>query len=183
MKQLSLLAISFILIFTACGSSATDKKTGGESSEIKENRPSPLKTVTGSIDGTDITINYGSPAVKGRKIWGELVPYQQIWRTGADEATTISFSKDVVIEGQPVKAGKYALFTIPGEQEWTLVLNTMWDQWGAYDYDEKNNVLRITLKPSYNEPMAERMDFSIEGNTIILRWEKLRISFEVKAGK
>lgn len=149
--------------------------------EIKEERPSPLKMTTGMIDGVKITINYGSPAVKGRQIWGALVPYNEVWRTGANEATNIEFSKDVLIEGQELKAGKYGLFTIPSENEWTIIFNSVWDQWGAYDYDASKDVLRIKVTPKTHEPLAERLDFIIGKNGISLVWEKLEVSFSVKA--
>lgn len=149
--------------------------------EIKEERPSPLKMTTGMIDGVKITINYGSPAVKGRQIWGALVPYNEVWRTGANEATNIEFSKDVLIEGQELKAGKYGLFTIPGENEWTIIFNSVWDQWGAYDYDASKDVLRIKVTSKTHEPLAERLDFVIGKNGISLVWEKLEVYFSVKA--
>jgi hypothetical protein len=149
--------------------------------EIKEERPSPLKMTTGMIDGVKITINYGSPAVKGRQIWGALVPFNEVWRTGANEATNIEFSKDVLIEGQELKAGKYGLFTIPGENEWTIIFNSVWDQWGAYDYDASKDVLRIKVAPKTHEPLAERLDFVIGKNGISLVWEKLEVYFSVKA--
>src|SRR4051812_3645735 len=84
---------------------------------------SPRDTVMGKVDDVVVTVNYGSPSVKGRKIWGRLVPYNQVWRTGANEATTFSVSKDVLVEGKPLAAGTYGLFTIPGENDWTVIFN------------------------------------------------------------
>jgi len=179
-----------ILVLTTCGKKQQDIQPtpGGidtdsliPRTEIKEERPSPLKMTTGMIDGVKITINYGSPAVKGRQIWGALVPYNEVWRTGANEATNIEFSKDVLIEDQELKAGKYGLFTIPGESEWTIIFNSVWDQWGAYDYDASKDVLRIKVKPTIHEPLAERLDFVIGKDRISLVWEKLEVSFSVKA--
>lgn len=179
-----------ILALAACGkkNKETQPSANGPTvdsltprTEIKEERPSPLKMTTGMIDGVKITINYGSPAVKGRQIWGALVPYNEIWRTGANEATNIEFSKDVLIEGQELKAGKYGLFTIPGENEWTIIFNSVWDQWGAYDYDASKDVLRIKVVPKTHEPLAERLDFVIGKNGISLVWEKLEVYFSVKA--
>lgn len=179
-----------MLAMAACGKKKQDPQPTpvGEDidsltprTEIKEERPSPLKMTTGMIDGVKITINYGSPAVKGRQIWGTLVPYNEIWRTGANEASNIEFSKDVLIEGQELKAGKYGLFSIPGESEWTIVFNSVWDQWGAYDYDVSKDVLRVKVTPRAHEPLAERMDFVIGNNEISLIWEKLEVSFTVKS--
>ncbi len=190
MQLIQIIFYVFIILLFACGkkNEVTPTKSNELSidsltsrTEIKEDRPSPLKMTTGMIDGVKITINYGSPAVKSRQIWGALVPYNEVWRTGANEATNIEFSKDVLIEGQELKAGKYGLFTIPGENEWTIIFNSVWDQWGAYDYDASKDVLRIKVASKTHEPLAERLDFIIEKNEIILVWEKLEISFSVKA--
>ncbi len=188
-NQIFLICIT-ILSLAACGKKNQDPQPTPDSrdtdslvprTEIKEERPSPLKMTTGMIDGVRITINYGSPAVKGRQIWGALVPYNEVWRTGANEATNIEFSKDVIIEGQELKAGKYGLFTIPGESEWTIIFNSVWDQWGAYDYDASKDVLRIKVSPRTHEPLAERLDFVIGKDGISLVWEKLEVPFGVKA--
>ena len=95
-------------------------------------RPSPKATVSQTVGLTDITITYCRPGVKGRVIWGGLVPYDQVWRTGANEATTITFSDEVTIEGTKLPAGTYGLFTIPGKDEWTVIFNKGAKQWGAY---------------------------------------------------
>ncbi|MCX7743067.1 MAG: DUF2911 domain-containing protein [Flavobacteriales bacterium] len=188
-NQIILIGLT-IFVFAACskknqGSQLNSNEPSVDTlttrTEIKEERPSPLKMTTGMIDGVKITINYGSPAVKGRQIWGALVPYNEVWRTGANEATNIEFSKDVLIEGQELKAGKYGLFTIPGENEWTIIFNSVWDQWGAYDYDASKDVLRIKVVPKTHEPLAERLDFVIGKNGISLVWEKLEVFFSVKA--
>jgi len=188
-NQISLICFT-ILAMAACGKKnqdpqptpgGADTDSSATRTEIKEERPSPLKMTTGMIDGVKITINYGSPAVKGRQIWGALVPYNEVWRTGANEATNIEFSKDVLIEGQELKAGKYGLFTIPSESEWTIIFNSVWDQWGAYDYDASKDVLRIKVTPRTHEPLAERLDFVIGNDGISLVWEKLEVPFRVKA--
>lgn len=181
-----------ILVMAACGKKNQDPQplsgvgttdTMTTRTEVKEERPSPLKMTTGMIDGVKITINYGSPAVKGRQVWGTLVPYNEVWRTGANEASNIEFSKDVLIEGQELKAGKYGIFSIPGESEWTLIFNSVWDQWGAYDYDASKDVLRIKVVPRTHEQLAERLDFVIGKDEISLVWEKLEVPFSVKAKK
>src|SRR5262245_14543148 len=93
-------------------------------------KASPPATATGKAGGANIVINYSSPGVKNRKIWGELVPYDKVWRAGANEATVISFDKDVKVEGKALPAGKYSLYAIPGEKEWTIIFNSATGQWG-----------------------------------------------------
>lgn len=148
-------------------------------------RVSPSTMTLGRIGVTDVTIMYGSPAVNGREIWGGLVPYGEVWRTGANEATTIEFQTDVTVEGNEVKAGKYALFTIPGEDEWTFILNSEPKQWGAYKYDKSKDVLRFTVKPEENDHSHKRMRFHFKDMTeesaiIELEWAKLKAGFDVK---
>jgi hypothetical protein len=133
----------------------------------------------GTIAGVAVAVEYGRPSVAGRAVWGALVPWGQVWRTGADEATTITFAKDVLVEGQKLAAGTYALFTIPGEKEWTVVFNKTAEQWGAYDYDAKQDALRVTVQPGATEPV-ESLDFVIDGGRVVLRWEKVAVGFEVK---
>jgi hypothetical protein len=137
----------------------------------------------GKIDGVDVVLEYGRPKVKERKIWGELVPFDKIWRAGADEATTISLSKDVLVEGKELTAGTYSLFAIPTEGDWTIVFNKTAKQWGAFRYDEAEDALRVTVSPVKTDTHVEEMDFVIEGNTIVLRWEKLTIPVNIKEKK
>jgi hypothetical protein len=136
----------------------------------------------GEIDGVSVVIEYGRPQVRERAIWGELVPYGELWRTGADEATTVTFDADVLIEGEKLPAGTYSLFTIPGEEEWTVVFNKVAEQWGGYDYDQNEDALRVTVEPTEHEHV-EAMDFVIDGSDVVLRWEKVAVPFTVaKAG-
>jgi hypothetical protein len=151
----------------------------------QETKPSPPASATGKIGGVDVQVNYSSPAVKGRKIWGGLVPYGEVWRTGANEATTISFSKDVMVEGQRLPAGTYALFTIPSENEWTVVFNKTAKQWGSFKYDQAQDALRVKVKPVAAKESSERMkiDVSDKGkNTgvVTINWEKLQVPITVK---
>ncbi len=134
----------------------------------------------GTIDGAGVTLEYGRPNCKGRKIWGGLEDYGKVWRTGADEATTITFDRDVTVEGKALAAGTYALFTIPSEGKWTVIFNQVADQWGAFGYDAKQDALRVEVEARQNEHV-ETMDFIIEGNEVVLRWEKLAVPFEVAA--
>lgn len=151
--------------------------------QVRAPRPSPKASLMQSIGTTDVTINYSRPGVKGRTIWGGLVPYGQVWRTGANEATTIQFSEDVKINGQALKKGTYSLHTIPGESEWTFIFNSVADQWGSYSYDQAKDVLRVTAKPE-KASFAEWMGFEVasmttDDATIALRWENVSVPFTV----
>lgn len=166
--------IAFMLLFSTFGLKAQDKT----------DRPSPPVTAQAMVRGTLISIDYSAPAIKGRELWGVLVPYNKVWRTGANEATTLSVDKDVLIEGKLLKAGKYALFTIPGEHEWDVIINSVWDQWGAYNYDESADVLRFSTKALESDAFYETLTFSIdEGGRIVMNWGNLKVSFSVQSAK
>ncbi len=135
----------------------------------------------GEIDGVGIVVEYGRPNVKEREIWGALVPYGKVWRTGADEATTITLAADATIEGEGLPAGTYALFTIPGEDEWTVIFNKVAKQWGAFRYDEAEDALRVTVTPTEGEHV-ESLDFVADDDAVVLRWEKLEVPIEVSGG-
>lgn len=144
-------------------------------------RKSPSSTTTGKIGAATITINYSQPATNGREIFGGLVPYEKIWRTGANEATTFETDKEIGVNGEMLPAGKYAVFTIPGEKEWTIIFNSETEQWGAYNYDAANDVLRVTTKAA-KVSMTEKMTFSIDEEGIIyLDWAETRIPLMIKA--
>ena len=171
------------------GNSNSDIKEQGTEKEVsetpeKQSRVSPLATVSQKIGETTVSITYSQPSVKGRKVWGGLVSFGKIWRTGANEATIVSFDKDVMFENgtSTLLAGKYALFTIPNENgEWTIVFNKVADQWGAFDYDESKDVVRIVAKATTTEKQTERMTFTIsEKGEISLFWDKLQVSFNVQ---
>jgi hypothetical protein len=147
---------------------------------------SPPASANAKIGTTDVTVKYSSPAVKGRKVWGELVPYGQVWRTGANEATTITFSKDVTVEGQKLKAGTYGLFTLPGDKEWTIIFNKTAKQWGAFKYDQAQDALRVKVKPMASKTMNERMKIDVQpkgkaAGVVTIMWENLAVPFNVKA--
>jgi hypothetical protein len=152
--------------------------------DLETPRASPNATVSQVVGVTDVTITYCRPGVKGRVIWGGLVPYGQVWRTGANEATTIAFSSDVSIDGHTLAAGTYALMTIPEKDEWTIIFNKDAKQWGAYDYKAADDALRIKAKPE-PAPFTERMTFTFPDTTndateVALSWDKLRVAFTVK---
>ena len=134
----------------------------------------------GVIDGVETVLEYGRPKVKDREIWGGLVPYDKVWRTGANEATTISFSADVKVEGKTLPKGIYALFTIPGVEKWIIIFNKTAKQSGAFNYDEGQDALRVEVVPASGEHVEE-MTFIIEGSSIVLVWEKLRVSIDIAA--
>jgi hypothetical protein len=141
---------------------------------------SPGATLTQRVGLTDIQINYNRPGAKGRKVFGGLVPYDHIWRTGANTATKVSFSTPVKLNGTEVPAGTYELFTIPGTSEWTVVIHKNMSQWGAYAYDEKNDVARIKAKPVSLPTPVETLEISIgdvrdESATLNIAWEKVRV--------
>lgn len=141
---------------------------------------SPAASASGKIGNATITINYGSPSVKGRAIWGELVPYGKVWRTGANKATTFETDADITVEGQTLKKGKYGLFTIPEQKEWTIIFNKTSDQWGAFNYKQEDDVLRVKVKPSAGSDLVEALKFEVGKNAVTMKWEKLAVSFGVK---
>lgn len=145
---------------------------------------SPWASVQQTIGTTLIAIEYHRPAVRGRAIWGSLVPYHQVWRAGANEATTIRFSDNVRINEQEVKAGTYSLFMIPRPDVWTVILNRRAKQWGAFEYDPKLDVLRFEVKPKVNS-YADWLTFALDPTSdstayVQLLWEKLKVSFLVE---
>ncbi|HVG24979.1 MAG TPA: DUF2911 domain-containing protein [Thermoanaerobaculia bacterium] len=151
--------------------------------QVRAPRPSPKSSLMQSVGLTDITINYNRPGVKGRPIWGALVPYDKVWRTGANEATTIQFSDDVWINGQKLAKGLYSLHTIPGAGDWTIIFNSVAEQWGSYTYDEKKDALRIKATPRPAEHREwltfEIPEMTTDVATVQIRWEKLAVPFTV----
>ena len=156
------------------------------SSYAQENkiRLSPKASVMQTVGFTDVTIDYSRPGVKGRTIWGALVPYNKVWRAGANEATTINFTTDVTIEGKNLPAGKYGFFTIPNKDSWTLIFNKVADQWGAFQYNEAEDALRVTVKPESNN-FQEWLAYTItktgdKSAVVSLEWEKLKVPFKIE---
>jgi len=133
---------------------------------------------------TDITINYHRPLVKGRKVWGGIVPYGQVWRAGANENTTIEFTDPVTVEGKPLAKGIYGLYMLPTENEWTIIFSKAAASWGSFTYKEAEDALRVTVKPRAAE-MKEALAYEVDDVTpdsavISLRWEKLAVPFKVE---
>lgn len=155
---------------------------------VKDTTKKSIKSMAFAIvDGDSIKINYHSPGVRKRVIWGGLVPYDEVWVTGAHDATTLEIPKPIIVNGKEIPAGKYAFFTIPGKNEWAIIINKQWKQHLATEYDEKEDVIRVKVKPMENAH-TERLQYFIEetkGNTakIAVAWEQLKIEFEIKIEK
>ena len=189
MRKISLIFI-FILSFGICAFA-----------QLTLPRESQRQEIAQTIGDTKISIVYHRPNVKARQVWGCqttdvvpkggvtypcLVPYGQVWRTGANENTTFEVSRDVTVEGQPLPAGKYGLHTIPNRDEWIVIFSKDNDDWGSYTYDEKKDALRVRVKPQtgdFQETMS--LDFAnATANTtkVVVRWEKLSVPFTVNVG-
>ncbi len=148
----------------------------------KSKRPSPPASVQQTLlNGAGISIDYSQPAVKGRVIGEELEPKDgQVWRTGANEATVFATNKDIMIEGKSLPAGKYGLFSLVNGDEWTFIFNKTWDQWGAFEYKEADDVLRVKVKAGKSSDLSERMTFTIskEGKVTLL-WGNIVVGFMI----
>lgn len=147
----------------------------------EKQRKSPKVSVKENLAGINLVITYGQPSANGREIFGGLVPYGEIWRAGANEATTFSVDREVEINGQKLPQGKYALFILPKKDEqWEIIFNTEHGQWGAYKYDKNQDALRIKVSPIENE-MTEKLTYTITGEGWVkIAWDKTRIEFKVE---
>lgn len=155
----------------------------GQAKEDKSKRPSPPTKVTKTIkSGATISIDYSQPSVKGRTIGKDLEPMDgKVWRTGANEATVFETSKDVKINDGSLPAGKYALFTIADDNGWTVIFNKTWNQWGAYDYKEADDALRIKAPVTKGNPNTEKMTFTIgDDGTVSMLWADRVVKFTVQ---
>jgi tetratricopeptide (TPR) repeat protein len=139
--------------------------------------------VTQRLGVTDITINYHRPLANSRKVWGGLVPYGQVWRAGANENTTITFSDPVTIEGQQLAAGTYGLHMIPNEDQWTIIFSKMHTAWGSFSYDQKEDVLRVTVKPQatelHNALVYDFDKLEPDSTVVTMSWDKVAAPFKV----
>jgi hypothetical protein len=168
MKRISI-AITFILTVGMVGMGIAQKS-----------QPSPPASAKGTIGDVNVEVSYFAPSARGRTVMGELVPFNEVWRTGANNATIIMFDKDVQVEGQGLPAGKYALFTIPGEDEWTIIFNKVTEQWGAFNYDEAEDALRVTVKPQDMDDFTETFNIGVVEDGIALTWENTMVKFTVE---
>lgn len=144
---------------------------------------SPAASVIQTVGLTDMTISYHRPAVNKRKIWGELVPYSEVWRAGANMNTTVTFSSDVTVGGKTLAAGTYGLHMIPTEKDWTVIFSNMSTAWGSFSYDQKEDAVRFTATPKAAD-FEERLEFRFEdptdtSATVVLQWDKLAVSFPI----
>jgi hypothetical protein len=186
LKFHQIIFIAAIFLTAACGEQRSTSEEVVESSEnenvIEDTRASPLRNVEGRIGDKTVKVQYGSPAVKGRAIWGDLVPYSEVWRTGANEATFIESSQDLIVEGRTLPAGKYSLFTIPRESgDWTVIFNSEWDlEHGHFQYKEENDVLRVTSTPQWVSESRERLQIQVVSEGLVVEWEKLKLPIAIK---
>lgn len=172
MKKLALLAAAALAL------------SGSALAQLRLPLPSPNAMVTQTIGLTDVTVTYSRPGVKGRVIWGELVPYDKPWRTGANASTTVAFTDDVTIEGKKLPAGTYSVYTIPGKGEWAWAFNSD-AKAGAGEWDAKKDVLRVNVKAAEAPAFTEWMEFAFESLTprsaeLVLTWEKLRVALKLE---
>lgn len=185
-KIYSVFLFSVVVGLNSCGDPQTaSDETGTVATEVEEpqdTRASPLRTADGTINGKEVKVQYGSPKVNDRTIWGDLVPYNEVWRTGANEATHVEFSQDVVVEGEPLSAGKYSLFTIPKESgPWTVIFNSEWDlEHGHYQYKEENDVLRVESNPTWEDSNQESLSVDVEDEGLVVKWEKLKLPISIE---
>lgn len=168
MEFIKKIRLSLIALFVVTLAAAQGKPTSSK------------EVVTGKINGATITINYGSPSVNGRKIWGSLVPFNQVWRAGANDATTFETDKDLVIEGSNLPAGKYSFFIIPNEKESIIIFNKEAKQWGAYKYKDKEDQLRVTIKQKVTKSAVEKLNYRFDTDTVSLNWDNWTLPFVVK---
>ena len=184
MKKLFFVAV--LLVLTISGFSQTQKQEEVcyNPNLVKDTSKKSIKSMAVGVIGKDsVKINYHSPGVRKRIIWGGLVPFDEVWVTGAHDATNIVVNKPFVVGGKTVPAGKYALFTIPGKNTWTIIINKDWEQHLATEYDEKEDVVRVKLKPK-KAAHTERLQYFVEAGKgkegkIAVAWEKVRIELPI----
>lgn len=165
---------------------SAESKPEAQQDTIKKSIP---KEEHAQVGDAHVMIKYHAPSVRGRTIWGGLVPYGEVWVTGAHNATSFEISEDFIVDNRELPAGKYALFTIPDKNSWTFIINKNWDQHLADEYDQKEDVLRISISPQEVDKVQERLRYAIvsKGNqegAVHISWEKVRlvVPFKVKAG-
>lgn len=168
-KTLLVLSMSLLMVFAV------------NAQKDKSKRPSPPAQVSKQVNGTTVTIDYSQPSKKGREVFGGLEEYGKVWRTGANESTWIELSKDVKVEGKTLAAGKYGLFSIPGKDEWTIIFNKKWDGWGAYEYKDSDDVLRVKVKPTSTDEVVEKFTINIEDSgDVVMTWDKTKVQFAIR---
>ncbi|MFY0630021.1 MAG: DUF2911 domain-containing protein [Flavobacteriaceae bacterium] len=159
-----------------------DHTTHKKAAPSKKKVLSPHTYAMSMVGGAHVHIDYSSPGVRGRIIFGGLLAYDQVWQAGAHKATWLETNKDLTIAGKELKRGKYGIFMIPSKGEWTIIFNTNWDQHGKDDYDEKDDVLRFKLTPKISEEIQEHLEYKVTkisetSGSIRMSWEKISIDF------
>ncbi|MEQ6122619.1 DUF2911 domain-containing protein [Pseudotenacibaculum sp. MALMAid0570] len=189
MKKLTLLIAIALLIVSCKNEKTTSEKQKHNHNDltkkVEEPKKKPLSPHTyamAMVGDAHVHIDYSSPGVRGRIIFGGLLAYDEVWQSGAHKATWLETNKDVSIDGKILKAGKYGIFTIPSKEEWTVIFNTNWDQHGKDEYDEKDDVLRFNVKPELSDEITEHLTYEVKKTgdtqgTISLSWEKVTIHF------
>src|SRR5579863_116216 len=176
-----------VMAAMACMAGRADAqfKNGSQATELNLPTLSQRASVTQRIGLTDITIAYHEPLVGGRELWGKTIPYGRVWRAGANENTTITFGDDVSVEGKPLPAGTYGLHTIPNADHWTIIFSKNSTSWGSFSYDEKEDALRVDVKPQpaeFREALTYTFDdVKPDSAAATLRWEKLAVPFRISA--
>jgi hypothetical protein len=190
MKYLFSIMIAFSFLISACQGKKEDTahEHNGEAkaeAPVDTVKKSIPKEEHAQIGGVHFMMKYHAPAVRGRTIWGGLVPYDDVWVTGAHSATSLEFDKEVTINNIKVPAGKYAFFTIPGKEQWMLIINKKWDQHLADDYDAKEDVVRVEVTPEALAETQERLKYSIAdaGDSkaaLSMSWEKVKVTLPIQ---
>lgn len=185
----NIVQLTLVFGLVSCGVSSkkvgmdaeTTMGSGGEMRRKMKERPSPLAVEAERVGSALVSVEYSQPGVKGRNIWGDLVRFDKLWRTGANEANIFSTDKPILINGDTLSAGKYSLFTIPSREEWVVIFNKVYDQWGGYDYDRKEDAMRHIVRPHYVNELQERMDFDLDSNgQFTFSWEYLRFDLMIE---
>jgi len=177
-KKFFAIAFAAALLFTANESFA----------QLKLPAASSAQTITQGLGIENVTLNYSRPSMNGRKIFGELVPYNEVWRTGANTNTTLTFEGDVTLNGHTLPAGTYALFTIPNKTEWTVIISKNTKQWGAYTYNQSEDAVRFNVKPQSLSNPVETFTLSFDNVTptdavLTLAWEKTAVKIDLKVNQ
>ena len=158
---------------------------GAEASGSANNVKSPHTSAMAMVEGAHVHIDYSSPRVRGRVIFGGLVAYDEVWVSGAHKATWLDTNKDLIINGETLPKGKYGFFTIPGKEQWTVILNKNWDQHGTDEYSVDDDVIRFAVAPEQLSEVKEELTYTVTkgegGGSISMEWEKVRISFGFEA--
>jgi hypothetical protein len=181
-----ILAVSFLFACTNNGAGKQDTKQKKEAPPAAAAGQKSIPSETSKrVGNATIKIAYTAPAVRGRVIWGELVPYDKIWVTGAHNATSLEIGKDFRVGNKTIPAGKYALFTIPGKEQWTVILNKNWNQHQADNYKESEDMVRLKVESETTEQVVERLKYEIDQTgertaNVIMSWEKIRVPFSIE---